>query len=102
MTSDFIGANGLIGLTNLSIMLIETDYFPTVDTQLYPALPNQLYISVAAAVIAPISRGNVTLRSTVISDALVVNPNVNLELVVLRLGHRLTCASDHLVPWIVR
>ena len=77
-----IGAEGLLNRTNTSIVeyLIETDYFPAVDTQLYPPFPNQSYISLTAAVIAPTSRGNVTLRSSTISDAPVINPNVSIRL----------------------
>ena len=80
-TLQAIGADGLLNRTNTSIVeyLIETDYFPAVNTQLYPTFTNQAYISLTAAVIAPTSRGNVTLRSSTISDAPVINPNVGVR-----------------------
>jgi hypothetical protein len=87
-TLESIGAYGLLDRTNISIVeyLIETDYFPAVDTQPYPAFPNQSYISLTAAVIA---------------DAPVINPNVSLPV----RGNLATYSSalrHGLVPRIVR
>jgi choline dehydrogenase len=58
--------------------LIESIFFPNLPTpQGVSSMKNESYISLTAAVIAPVSRGNVTLRSNQIADAPVINPGVS-------------------------
>lgn len=54
----------------------EAAYYPTFP---YPGCPpkgNESYISLTAGLLAPVSKGNVTLQSNSVADVLVINLNV--------------------------
>jgi hypothetical protein len=56
--------------------LIETIYFPNIPVAGYHPITGVSYLSVTAAVVAPSSRGSVTLRSNSGEDAPVIDVNV--------------------------
>ncbi|KAJ4345516.1 uncharacterized protein N0V89_011649 [Didymosphaeria variabile] len=74
-----IGAGAVIeaGLANQSHIefLFETVWYPWIPTPYYVALPNESYISITASSMVQLSRGNITLRSSSMSDAPLINPN---------------------------
>ena len=53
----------------------ETIYYPDVPTPEYTPLPNESYISLSAGIIAPVSRGTVSIKSSSNSDP----PQINLN-----------------------
>ncbi|KAH6665565.1 GMC oxidoreductase-domain-containing protein [Halenospora varia] len=53
----------------------EAAYYPTFPYPGYPPKGNESYISLTAGLLAPVSKGNVTLQSNSVADALVINPN---------------------------
>ena len=58
--------------------LFETDYYPPYPgprLQQYPPLVRDGFISITAALIAPVSRGSVTLQSPLPNDPPVIDPN---------------------------
>jgi choline dehydrogenase len=74
-----IGAGAVIesGLANQSHIefLFETVWYPWIPTPYYTALPNESYISITASSMVQLSRGNITLRTSSMSDAPLINPN---------------------------
>lgn len=74
-----IGAQAVIeaGLGNQSHIeyLFESIWYPWIPTPYYAPLPNESYISVTASSMVQLSRGNVTLRSSSMSDGPLINPN---------------------------
>ncbi len=79
-----LGLNNLIaqGRINQSHVeyLIEPIFYPQMPTpQGVSSLRNESYISLTAVVIAPVSRGNVTLHSNQVTDAPVINPGVSMH-----------------------
>lgn len=55
----------------------ETEYYPTFPVPAYPPNSSESYFSVTAGLIAPVSRGSVTLQSNSVNDAPVINLNVS-------------------------
>ena len=82
-----IGAQAIIdaGLTNQSHVefLYESIFYPGGPTPFYTPLGNESYISLTASSLVALSRGNLTLRSSSMADAPVINPNVGLSSLVL-------------------
>lgn len=72
--------------------LFEPFFYPNMPTPEYAPLDNESYVSLTAAIIAPVSRGSVTLRSKNINDSPVINLNVSLSIFMSRL------ISEHLNP----
>lgn len=75
---DFVGALG--NRTNQSHIeyLWENIYYPSEPSMVLPQYPNNLnesFMSVTAALLAPVSRGNVSLQSNAIGDAPLINLN---------------------------
>lgn len=55
--------------------LFETIFYPGGPTPYYTPLANESYLSITASSMVQMSRGNVTLRGTSMSQAPVINPN---------------------------
>jgi choline dehydrogenase len=55
----------------------EAAYYPSFPVPQYPPNASEAYISITAGLLAPVSRGNITLQSNSISDAPVINLNVS-------------------------
>ena len=53
----------------------EDFFYPSPSTPEYTPLPNESYVSLTAGVIAPVSRGSVSIKSSSISDP----PQINLD-----------------------
>ncbi|PSN75402.1 glucose-methanol-choline oxidoreductase-like protein [Corynespora cassiicola Philippines] len=74
-----IGAQAVIeaGLVNQAHVeyLFESVWYPWIPTPYYAPLPNESYISVTASSMVQLSRGNITLRTSSMSDAPLINPN---------------------------
>lgn len=74
-----IGAGAVIeaGLANQSHIefLFETVWYPWIPTPYYTPLPNESYISITASSMVQLSRGNITLRTSSMSDSPLINPN---------------------------
>ena len=56
----------------------EAAYYPTFPAPQYPPNSSESYISLTAGLVAPVSRGNVTLQSNSVADAPVINLNVSI------------------------
>ena len=54
----------------------EAAYYPSFPAAQYPPNASETYISITAGLLAPVSRGSITLQSNSISDAPVINLNV--------------------------
>lgn len=54
----------------------EAAYYPSFPVGQYPPRSNESYISITAGLLAPVSRGSVTLQSNSIMDAPVIDLNV--------------------------
>ncbi|KAK7730712.1 hypothetical protein SLS57_001543 [Botryosphaeria dothidea] len=74
-----IGAQEIIsrGLVNQSHIeyLYESVWYPWIPTPFYAPKEEESYISLTASSMIALSRGNVTLRSSSMSDQPVINPN---------------------------
>ncbi|KAI9803052.1 MAG: hypothetical protein M1826_005030 [Phylliscum demangeonii] len=74
-----IGAGDVVrqGLTNRSHVeyLYESIFYPGGPTPFYVPRGNESYISLTASSLVALSRGNLTLRSSSMADAPVINPN---------------------------
>lgn len=68
----------------------EAAYYPTFPVEQYPPRGNESYISITAGLVAPVSRGRITLQSNSIMDAPVIDLNVGLHERTLRVRVRLT------------
>lgn len=55
----------------------EAAYYPSFPVPQHPPNASESYISITAGLLAPVSRGNITLQSNSISDAPVINLNVS-------------------------
>jgi choline dehydrogenase len=55
----------------------EAAYYPSFPVPQYPPNASESYISITAGLLAPVSRGSITLQSNSISDAPVINLNVS-------------------------
>ena len=76
-----IGAGAVVeqGLTNRSTVeyLYESIFYPGGPTPFYIPQGNASYISLTASSLVALSRGTLTLRSSSMADAPVINPNVS-------------------------
>jgi choline dehydrogenase len=70
-------SNSLVDRHNQSHIeyLYETIFYPDAPTPYYTPLSNESYISLTAAIIAPVSRGNISIRSASLSDPPQINTN---------------------------
>ena len=66
---------GYVGNRSHIEYLFETVWYPWLPTPYYAARPNESYISITASSMVQLSRGNITLRSSSMSDAPLINPN---------------------------
>lgn len=57
--------------------LYESVWYPWIPTPYYAPRDNESYISLTASSMVQLSRGNVSLRSSSMSDPPVINPNVS-------------------------
>jgi hypothetical protein len=77
-----IGAQAVIdaGFVNRAHVeyLYESIFYPGGPTETYIPLANESYISLTASNLVALSQGNVTIRSSSMADAPVINPNVCL------------------------
>jgi hypothetical protein len=55
----------------------EAAYYPSFPVPQYPPNASEGYISITAGLLAPVSRGNITLQSNSISDVPIINLNVS-------------------------
>lgn len=80
-----IGAQEIIsrGLVNQSHIeyLYESVWYPWIPTPFYAPKEEESYISLTASSMIALSRGNVTLRSSSMSDQPVINPNVSTHMI---------------------
>jgi choline dehydrogenase len=63
----------------------ESIFYPTRPTPSYPPVLNESFISITAGLLAPSSKGNVSLQSAQIQDAPTINPNVCIASVTFAL-----------------
>ncbi|MBE3041912.1 hypothetical protein IMZ48_04885 [Candidatus Bathyarchaeota archaeon] len=75
-----IGAGDVVkeGLVNQAHIeyLYESIWYPGGPTPYYTPMANESYISLTASSLVALSRGNVTLRSSMMSAPPIINPNV--------------------------
>jgi len=97
-----IGAQEIIsrGLVNRSHIeyLYESVWYPWIPTPYYVPRINESYISLTASSLVALSRGNLSLRSSSMSDSPVINPNVSLFLHCIYTARQLTLNSTTPTP----
>jgi len=97
-----IGASAIVdqGLVNRSHVeyLYESIFYPSGPTPQYKPLTNETYISLTASGLVALSRGNITLRSSSMSDAPVINPNVSPISPIFQPYHQLNSPSSSTTP----
>ncbi|TVY76625.1 Dehydrogenase patE [Fusarium oxysporum f. sp. cubense] len=75
-----IGAEAVIdaGLTNRSTveLLFESFFYPNSPGPTYEPSSDQSYISISVSSMATLSKGNITIQSSGMSDTPIINPNI--------------------------
>uniref|UniRef100_A0A0D2XJ70 Glucose-methanol-choline oxidoreductase N-terminal domain-containing protein n=2 Tax=Fusarium oxysporum TaxID=5507 RepID=A0A0D2XJ70_FUSOF len=75
-----IGAKAVIdaGLTNRSTvkLLFESFFYPNSPDPTYEPSSDQSYISISVSSMATLSKGNITIQSSGMSDTPIINPNI--------------------------
>lgn len=71
-----ITARNLVNQNHIEF-IYESVWYPEIPTPFYAPQDNESYISLTASSMVQLSRGNVSLRSSSMSDPPVINPNVS-------------------------
>lgn len=85
---ELVGLNATELLTNRTDQAhieyyYEAAYYPSFPAPQYPPNGSESYISITAGLLAPVSRGGVTLQSNSVADAPVINLNVSTYITLL-------------------